>query len=259
MKLKGLSAQETECLLPAHCRSLVTLAYRGSIAHGMYIPNSDPNSVDDKDLMGVFVAPDRHYLGFGCKETVERKLPPWDVVHYELRKFVGLLLKSNPNVLSLLWVNERYILHQSDIGRELREKRQLFVSKQAYHSFTGYAYSQLHRMTSGKCEGYMGEKRKALVEKFGFDCKNGAHLVRLLKMGIEFLVEGELHVEREDAAQLLEIKRGEWTLDQVKAEAQRLFVAAEMAYVRSTLPAQPRRDEAETMLMGMLREELEKW
>lgn len=23
--------------------------YRGSIAHGMYVPNSNPNSIDDKD------------------------------------------------------------------------------------------------------------------------------------------------------------------------------------------------------------------
>lgn len=28
------------------------LAYSGSIAHNMYVPTSDPNSIDDVDLFG---------------------------------------------------------------------------------------------------------------------------------------------------------------------------------------------------------------
>jgi len=63
----------------------------------------------------------------------------------------------------------------------------------------------------------MGTKRKMLVEKYGYDCKNAAHLIRLLRMGVEFLKDGRLYVMREDAKQLIEIKRGEWTLEQVKA------------------------------------------
>ena len=31
------------------------LAYRGSIAHAMYVPGSDPNSIDDIDLMGIVI------------------------------------------------------------------------------------------------------------------------------------------------------------------------------------------------------------
>ena len=61
-------------------------------------------------------------------------------------------------------------------------------------------------MERNACKGYMGEKRKRLVEKFGYDTKNASHLIRLLRMGMEFLVDGELHVEREDAKELLRIK-----------------------------------------------------
>ena len=39
-----------------------------------------------------------------------------------------------------------------------------------------------------------------------------------------------------------EIKRGEWTLEQVKAEADRLFKLAEEAYIKSTLPKGMDRD-----------------
>ena len=100
----------------------------------------------------------------------------------------------------------------------------------------------------------MGEKRKSLVEKFGYDCKNAAHLIRLLRMGIEFLTEGELYVERKnDATQLLEIKRGEWKLEQVKAEADKLFGLCELAYINSTLPAKPNHEEINKMCVRILK------
>jgi DNA relaxase NicK len=46
--------------------------------------------------------------------------------------------------------------------------------------------------------GYMGKKRRELVVRVGYDAKNAAHLIRLLRMGIEFLTEGTLYVERAD-------------------------------------------------------------
>jgi hypothetical protein len=71
-------------------------------------------------------------------------------------------------------------------------------------------------------------------------------------MGIEFLVEGELHVERADADQLLEIKRGEWPMERVKEEAERLFRLAEEAYVRSSLPPKPDAQRAEELCMEIV-------
>lgn len=309
IKLKNLDQQQIEELFPDN---LILLGYRGSIAHNMYIPQNDPSSIDDKDVMGVYVGPVEHYLGFGREEIKERFIGEWDAVSYEIRKFVGLLLKCNPNVLSMLWVPERHIIYMCDLGRYLRENRDLFVSRQAYHSFNGYAYSQFKRMTHLNREareqmdefekiltdagldpndiradqslrsqpagsagdaglttgdvitryetlrrqyysgGYMGAKRRELVRKAGYDSKNAAHLIRLLRMGIEFLVEGELHVERADAEQLLEIKRGEWPFERVKAESERLFKLAEEAYVRSSLPPKPDTEKAERLCMDII-------
>jgi len=309
IKLKGLNKDQINDLLP---QDLILLGYRGSIAHGLYVPQNDPNSIDDKDVMGVYVAPLEHYLGFGRLEIKERFIGEWDAVSYEIRKFIGLLLKCNPNVLSMLWVPERHIIYMHELRRHLRENRDVFVTKQAYHSFNGYAYGQFKRMThlnqeartqmddyeailtdvgldpneihadqplrgqpagSGKYAGltigdvitryealrrqyysggYMGAKRRELVRKVGYDSKNSAHLIRLLRMGIEFLVEGELHVERRDAEQLLEIKRGEWSLDRVKSEAERLFRLAEEAYVRSSLPPKPDRPKAEELCLSIV-------
>lgn len=220
----------------------IILGYRGSIAHGMYVPPKNPTSIDDKDLMGVCVPPLDYYFGlneFGSHGTKEIKEDEWDIVVYEAKKFIKLLSQGNPNVLSMLWLEPNYYLKITDAGHLLIENKNLFIGKHVYHSFTGYAHSQLHRMTHNAFQGHMGDKRRQLVERFRYDTKNAAHLIRLLRMGTEFLVEGNLHVLREDAKQLLEIKRGEWTLDEVMKEADEGFRLAKEAMIHSTLPPEP--------------------
>jgi len=311
IQLKGLDAAQIERLLP---EGLISLCWRGSVAHGMYVPKSDPNSIDDKDVMGVYIAPLEHYLGFGRKDVYEKWEGEWDCVFYELRKFIGLLLNCNPNVLSLLWVKANGIIYENDLGRRLREHRELFVTKKAYHSFSGYAHDQFKKMISfnqeaqalmqrlegelvsfdidpDSCDagnslkrldgqpfigattemmevvkrfrgerrrfysgGYMGKKRRGLVRRVGYDAKNAAHLIRLLRMSIEFLTEGTVYVERADAVELLDIKSGAWSLERVKAEAERLFQLAQEAYVRSSLPSEPDRERAERLCVEMISE-----
>lgn len=247
--MKGLSKEERDLIVPS---GTILLGYRGSIAHGMYIPQSDPDSIDDKDIMGICIPELDNYLGFGKFEQKEKMYKEWDSVVYEIRKFFRLLLKANPNVMSLLWLEPNMYITRTPIGNQILENRELFVSKKAYHSFNGYAYGQFKRMTHFKFEGYMGEKRKQLVERFGYDTKNAAHLIRLLRMGIEFLTEGRLYVHRKDSEQLLAIKRGEWTLDKVKEESEHLFRLAEEAYVSSKLPSEPNYKEAESLLISII-------
>lgn len=218
--------------------------YRGSIAHGMYEPNSDPNSIDDKDTMAVCVPPLDYYYGlmeYGTRGTREIVVDPWDIVVYEARKMIRLLAQGNPNVLALLWLSPNLYIKTTDAGALLAQRRELFVGRHVYKPFVGYATQQLYKMEHGATKGYMGQKRRALVEKYGYDAKNAAHLIRLLRMGIEFLRDGELIVDRGgyDAQDLLAIKHGEWSLERIKAEAGRLFRRAEEAADRSTLPLRP--------------------
>lgn len=299
VKLKGLTQEQTASLLPD---GLIFLGWRGSVAHGMYVPSEDPDSIDDKDVMGVYVNPVEHYLGFGRKDTREKWEGAYDCVFYEVRKFVSLLLNCNPNVLSLLWLKDNSVIYKHMLGMRLQDNRDIFITKKAYHSFNGYAYGQFKRMThmnqdmladintrriellSLGCvdvdgelslpagasadlinkrdqwneirgryyKGYMGGKRRELVERFGYDTKNAAHLIRILRMGIEFLTDGTLYVEREDKQELMDIKRGGWTLDKVKEEAERLFTLAQEAYVRSPLPPEPDRARAERLVIDIV-------
>lgn len=51
--------------------------------------------------------------------------------------------------------------------------------------------------------------------KFGYDTKHAMHLVRLLRMGYEILTTGDLTVRRPDAQDLLDIRAGKWTYEEV--------------------------------------------
>lgn len=256
LKLKGLTTEEVRSLFPER---MILLGYRGSIAHGMYRnPEQHPEAIDDKDLMGVCIAPLSVYWGLDKFEQRERIVKEWDVVVYEVTKMIRLLAVGNPNVLGLLWLEEHHYLTRHPLGARLIEHRDLFVSRQAYHAFVGYAHGQLKRMThfgdKAFTTGYMGAKRKALVEQHGYDAKNAAHLIRLLRMGIEFLREGRLIVQRPDAPQLMEIKLGHWTLEQVKAEADHLFKRAEAAYDECRWPYEPDRDKLNALSISILQD-----
>lgn len=235
--------------------SLLLVGRRGSESHGTYVPPDDPNSVDDRDLMGVCVPPAPWTLGMRRWEGAESIKGVWDVVLYDFRKFVSLLCKQNPNVIGMLWLeDEDYILRSEDADL-LIQHRDLFRARElAYDAFCGYAYSQLKKLTSGVCAGYMGAKRKALVERFGYDCKNANHLVRLLHTGEEFLRTGRLQVRRTwDREMLIEIKRGGWELARVQQHADDYFAKLKTARDRSPLPEAIDMDAVNELVVGIMR------
>jgi hypothetical protein len=96
-------------------------------------------------------------------------------------------------------------------------------------------------------QGYMGEKRKRLVKRHGYDTKNASHLIRLLRMAVGFLQTGEMEVYRPDAAELIDIKQGKWPLERVKAHAEELFAQAKTAKEWSRLPKTPDVDAIDSL------------
>lgn len=219
--------------------SMVLCGRRGSESHGLYVPPTEPDAIDDRDLMGIVIPPSRYYLALDKWEHAESIKGPWDVVLYELRKFVSLLCQQNPNVLCMLWLEPEDYLLRDEIGDELIRHRHLFQARRAaFNSFLGYASGQLKRMTSfGEFRGYMGEKRKRLVERHGFDTKNAAHCLRILRMGDEYLRTGKLSVRRiDDRAELLAIKAGQVPLAEVQRRAEADFARCRSAFDESPLP-----------------------
>lgn len=284
----------------------VFLARSGSHAYGTSLPESDV------DVRGFAVSPKKIVLGFAYSFEQEQKSEPVDSVVYDIRKFCSLAADCNPNIIETLFVSEGDILRVSAPGRFIQENRDLFISKKARHTFSGYAISQLKRIKSHRkwllnppthkperteyglgsvkiTPDMMGafdkilstevaeedgveidpnvmqlvqaekqyraalqqwnqlqswkvtrnEKRSALEAQFGFDTKHAMHLVRLLRMCGEILSGKGVIVKRPDAEELLSIRRGAWTYDQLIEWAEREDHEMQDLYVSSTLPHSP--------------------
>lgn len=239
--------------------ALILEGFRGSQAHGTYIPSDDPNSIDDIDYMGIYVMPIDYYLGFDSYrhkyEVIESFIGNIDKVSYEIRKYVSLVSVCNPNVLSMIYNRPQDYNVMTPAGRMLIDNRDIFLSRRhIFDAFGGYARSQMRRMTHIKFEGYMGAKRKKLVEKYGYDCKNAGHCIRLLKLGIELLNTGILQVYREHDRQLLmDIKTGKYTLPEVQLMAEKLFVELSDAFAGSILPMENNKEAINTLLIEIIK------
>ena len=244
--------------MPFGLDRLELVARVGSHSHGTYIPPEDPDSIDDQDIVGVAIPPARYYLGISRWENASSFQGPWDVVVYEYRKVVRLMMKQNPNVLCLLWLDPEDYLHVGPAWRLLIDHRGLFRHRDgALNAFFGYATAQLRKMIKGAHKGYMGEKRKALVSRYGYDIKNAAHLVRLLHMGIEYLRDGTLAVRRTwDRDLLVEIKTGGWSLEKVQRYAGEKEQEMRAAHQNSVLPEEIDRDAIEEFVVDSLKKRL---
>lgn len=107
----------------------------GSRAYGLHTPQSDT------DMKGVFLLPKKIYYGLDYTEQVNNETN--DEVYYELKRFVDLLVKNNPNILELLNTPADCIVFRHPVMDLL--KPELFVSKLCKHTFAGYAQSQIKK------------------------------------------------------------------------------------------------------------------
>jgi len=129
------------------------------------------------------------------------------------------------------------------------------VSEEMMDRALNSAKVTIQKMHARHFQGYMGAKRKALVRKYGYDTKNAAHLIRLMRMCNEFLQTGKLNVFRDrDGAELIDIKQGKWTLDEVKLEAEDLFAKVKELKETSRLPENPNAEAIDALLIHLHQE-----
>lgn len=201
----------------------------------------------DKDIRGVMIPPPEYIIGLlHFEQSVQ--LDPVDQTIYGLRKFCHLALQCNPNIIELLNVREQEIAHITDAGRQLRDAAPWFLSSKAFQTFGGYARAQLKKFVS---KGGKTGRAGTIPEGETAGWKNAMHLIRLLRMGCELLETGEVHVYRHDRDELLSIRRGEWTLEQVLVESERLEARLQTAYDNTKLPAKPRFNGVNTLVMNI--------
>jgi len=250
--------------------ALIFLGYRGSISHNTYIPPNDSNGIDDIDLVGVYFAQPEYYIGMEdypnltrpaieIKETIADKY--YDCVFYEFRHFMKMLLNGNPNIIPTVWVEPEHLIVVEGGFEEIINSRKNFLGKHAIKSaFTGYAHRcalDAENVSTESYKGYMGEKRKALVDKYGYDVKNASHAVRLLVMCNEALQTSEFKIYRTDDSDLfVSIKQGKWSLPEVKNLIRYYMAEIEKSYLGSPLPDAPDKKLASDIMLRMLKTHL---
>lgn len=102
--------------------------------------------------------------------------------------------------------------------------------------------------------------RAALEEKFGYDTKHAYHLVRLIRMCREILTTGKVLVKRPDREELLAIRNGAWTYDQLIEFADREDKALQELYNTTTmLPKTPNKEKLDQLCIKLVEMSLSKY
>lgn len=128
----------------------------GSKAYGLSTPSSDT------DIKGVYILPKDEFYGLGYTEQVNNETN--DEVYYELKRFMDLLTKNNPNILELLATPEDSVLQRHTLFHAI--KPELFLSKLCKQTFAGYAQSQIKKAKglNKKIVNPVDEERKSILD-----------------------------------------------------------------------------------------------
>lgn len=253
----------------------------GAQMYGLVTPNSD------RDEVGVFIPPKDFVMGIHDVEQVEIRTNPTssgkrntkddvDLVIYALPKFLKLLAGNNPNIVELLFAPENCKLFNTKWWKKIEDNKDAFICQKAYHTFSGYAFSQKKKIISKKktYETYMSyiedgglspdEAMKKLpepiggridyYEKFGYDVKFASHLIRLLYEGLELLKEGELHLPLHKNNEILAIKKGEVSMEDVLDLADKLNDRMDNVKDITALPSKPDMDRINDLQIEILEE-----
>jgi len=118
--------------------NICMIALGGSHAYGTNIETSDV------DIRGCALNTKEEILtNQKFEQFVDNET---DTTIYGFNKLLKLLSNCNPNTIEILGLKPEHYLYLSEEGKELLKNRHMFLSKRAYYSFGGYAYSQLRRL-----------------------------------------------------------------------------------------------------------------
>ncbi|GAA3969042.1 nucleotidyltransferase domain-containing protein [Mucilaginibacter dorajii] len=107
----------------------------GSTAYNLNVPGSD---IDKK---GIFILPQKELYGFDFTDQVANESN--DEIYFEIKRFLELLTKNNPNILELLSTPSEFVLYRHPLMDLIRPED--FLSKLCLDTFAGYAQTQIKK------------------------------------------------------------------------------------------------------------------
>ena len=103
---------------------------------------------------------------------------------------------------------------------------------------------------------HRNKKRAPLEEKYHYDTKHAAHLIRLLRMGKEILSTGKVNVDRTgiDAEELKSIRNGSMKYDEIEQYANDSDKELDVLYEKSTLQKTPQIEKINALCLEIIEE-----
>ncbi len=142
---------------------------------------------------------------------IKKKIDQWNIGLDELTMSERIRIQENIAITLAemqLGKDEQFkaaakILNLSDPIIAILEKERSYQSlKHEYEQYLNWKATR-------------NSKRVAIEEKYGYDTKHASHLVRLMRMCEEILTTGEVLVKRPDREEILGIKMGSMTYEQI--------------------------------------------
>src|SRR5262245_33618852 len=189
----------------------------------------------DTDRRGVYLPPaDLQWSLYGAPAQLENEAT--QECYWELRKFLILALKANPNILECLYTP--LVEAATPLAMELLAMREIFLSKLIYQTYNGYVLSQFKKL------------EQDLRSTGAIKWKHAMHLIRLLMSGVTVLKEEFVPVKvAEHRDLLLAIKRGDmdWAeLNKLRLDLHKRF---DEAFANTKLPETPDYERANDFLI----------
>jgi hypothetical protein len=202
-----------------------------------------------------------------CYVTVENGSMPllhWLEKRGWEQKHCGLAAISNMRDLHALYYDESGSLPFSGVvrGEDSNDIALSSIPKGmpvlTYLSFNKDAYSQ-HCRDYREYHDWVAKRNETRYQNTlehgkNYDAKNLMHTIRLLETALEILRDGVLNVRRANRDELLKIRSGAYTYEELMAKAEYLMEAVETAYASTTLPEKPDKARISSLTAQVRRE-----
>jgi len=237
--------------------NLQFLALTGSESYGCSTNSSDV------DITGIVIPPKQYIVpqeygyiyGFDTFPEFNSyqkhhildidKKKEYDLTVFNIVNAFKLMASCNPNAVDILFVPRRCILYTTEIWENVIQNRKIFLSQEAVTKYRAYSFSQMKKL-----DRIPIGKRKDLFDTHSYDLKFAYNTVRL-NLSAEQILQGDLDIER-DREVFKSIRRGEWTLEQIKewffSQSKKLDSLQE----KCTLPLKTDKEKIKTLLKKCL-------
>jgi hypothetical protein len=152
-------------------------------------------------------------------------------------KWAGLAAKGNPSALHFLFAPFEFT---TETWSHFLTQPELFLAKGHVKPFLGFANDQMKRLLGEK--GQKNIHRAELEHKHGYDTKYAMHVIRLYGEAKELMEHGRITLPRPNRDELVEIRKGKYSLSEIRELGAQLESEALAAQVSSPLPDEVDRD-----------------